>query len=119
MKIEDVDRLFTKEGFWRLVFPQMLVLDLFFIAIPIIVGSTSSLQNAVLAGAITLFALCVAHANSYGRARKAHEALKTQYGARYTQLIERGEVSISPIAILTTSTPAHAAQLLAGQPRKL
>jgi hypothetical protein len=40
MKIEDVDRLFTKEGFWRLVFPQMLVLDLFFIAIPIIVGST-------------------------------------------------------------------------------
>ena len=112
MKIEDADRLFTKEGFWRQVFPQMLALDLFFTAIPSVIGGVSSPQNAALAGAISLLALGSAHATSYSRARKAHEALKAEFGARYIQLIEHDEVRISPVSILLTSGPASAGRLL-------
>jgi hypothetical protein len=116
MKIQDADRLFTKEGFWRLVFPQMIVLDLFFAGILTLVLGGPSGVKGVMAGIITLLALWGAHAISYDRARKKHEALKAEYGDKYIQLIERNEVRLSPTLILMTSAPASATQLLTKQP---
>lgn len=110
--MEDADRFFTKEGFWRLIFPQMLVLDASFVAIPSLVGSTSSLQTAALAGPITLGALWASHANSYSRARREHEALKLEFGPRYVQFLERDEVRLAPMNILMTSGPTTARRLL-------
>jgi len=87
----------------------MIVLDLVFLSIPALLGSDSSVANTALAALITMPALWVAHAISYTRARECHEALKQEFGVRYTQRIERGELRISPITVLMTSMPAQAA----------
>ncbi|MFZ4684086.1 MAG: hypothetical protein ACOYMK_00580 [Hyphomonadaceae bacterium] len=58
----------------------MIVLDLAFLSILAFLGSASSVANTAVAALITMPALSVAHAISYTRARKCHEALKQETG---------------------------------------
>src|SRR6218665_3003181 len=83
MRMEDADHLFTKNGFWRHIFPQMIVIYLLFGGIGAIVGAGSSPLKAALAVGITCLALTGAQLYAYSRAARQHMSLKQKYGSQY------------------------------------
>ncbi len=115
MSIDEADELFTRQGFWRRIFPQMIVLYVLFGGIGVLSGGVSNAWGTAVAALLVCSALTVALLYGYNRAAAQHVLLKQKHGRRYEQLLEQDRIRLSPMTILMSNPLGSSAERLLEQ----
>jgi len=109
-RTDKADELFTKRGFWRRAAPQMVGAYVFLVGLGVYsVGRGWEPQTVGTTVAVIFLGLGIPQLIRFHFAARKHSELKLRFGKRYTDLIESGQIVMTPYSVFMFGAPDSAA----------
>jgi len=113
VKFETGDKLFSRQGFWLRIFPQMAILYTTLLGVGFFsIRDSLTLSSAFLVAGFVFLVVTAPQIFAYRSAARKHEQLKRIFGQKYVQLVETGKISLTPTSILMLKAPGYMADRL-------